>query len=88
MQKKKSFKYALNKIGPIIEPCRNPEKISLNSLLTLLIQTHCLRRHLSHVTKRRIFKTLNLRRKADRNFRSNLLENHFRHLKLYSNPPM
>ena len=45
-------------------------------------------RHFSHVTKSRIFKNLNLRRKADRKFRSNLLKNHFRHLKLYSNPPI
>ena len=28
-----------------------------------------------------------LRRKAGHNFRGNLLENYFRHLKLYSNPP-
>ena len=30
-------------------------------------------RHFSHVTKSRIFKDLNLRRKADRNFQGNLL---------------
>ena len=40
-------------------------------------------RHFSQVTKSRIFKNLNLRRKADCNFRGNLLEKHFRHLKLY-----
>ena len=44
-------------------------------------------RHFSHVTKSRIFKNLNLRKKADRNFRGNFLKNHFRHLKLYSNHP-
>ena len=38
-----------------------------------------------HVTKSRIFKNLNLRKKADRKFRDNLHENNFRHLKLYSN---
>ena len=30
---------------------------------------------------------LTLRRSTDRNFRGNLLENHYRHLKLHSNPP-
>ena len=44
-------------------------------------------RHFIHVTKSRIFKGLNLRKKADRNFRDNFLKNHFRHLKLYSNRP-
>ena len=44
-------------------------------------------RHFSHVTKSRIFKNLNLRKKADRNFRGTFLKNRFRHLKLYSNPP-
>ena len=48
---------------------------------------HSSNRHYSHVTKSRIFKNLNLRKKADRNFRGNFLKNHFRHLKLYSNPP-
>ena len=37
--------------------------------------------------KSRIFKNLNLREKADRNFRRTFLKNRFRHLKLYSNPP-
>ena len=41
----------------------------------------------SYVTKSRIFKNRNLRRKADRHFRGSLLKNHFRHLKFYSNPP-
>ena len=41
----------------------------------------------SYVTKSRIFKNLILRRKADRNFRDNLLKKHFRQLKFYSNPP-
>ena len=44
-------------------------------------------RHISHVTKSRIFKNLNLSKKADRNFRRTLLKNRFRHLKLYWNPP-
>ena len=44
-------------------------------------------RHFSHVSKSRIFKNLNIRRKADRDFRGKLLVNHFRHLKLHSNPP-
>ena len=46
-----------------------------------------LNRHFSHVTKSRIFKNLNLREKADRNFCRTFLKNRFRHLKLYSNPP-
>ena len=46
-----------------------------------------LSRYFSHVTKSRMFKNLNLRKKADRNFRRTLLKNRFRHLKLYSNPP-
>ena len=44
-------------------------------------------RHFSHVTESRIFKNLNFKKKADRNFRGNFLKNHFRHLKLYSNLP-
>ena len=44
-------------------------------------------RHFSHVTKSRIFKNLNLREKADRNFRHAFLKNRFRHVKLYSNLP-
>ena len=44
-------------------------------------------RHFSHVTKSRIFKTLNLRKNVDRNFRGAFLKNSFRHLKLYSNRP-
>ena len=43
MQKKKSFKNALNNIGPTIEPCDTPEIMSLKSLQTLLTRTHCLR---------------------------------------------
>ena len=42
-------------------------------------------RYSSHVTKSRIFKILNLRKKVDRNFNGTFLKNHFRHLKLYSN---
>ena len=45
------------------------------------------RRHFSHVAKSRIFKNLNLRKKADYNFPRTFLKNRFRHLKLYSNPP-
>ena len=44
-------------------------------------------RHFNHVTKSRVFKNLDLREKADRNFRRTFLKNRFRHLKLYSNPP-
>ena len=47
---------------------------------------HSHNRHFSHVTKSRIFKSLNLRKKADRNFRSTFLKNHFRQLKLYQIP--
>ena len=43
-------------------------------------------RHFSHVTKSRIFKNLNLTKKADRIFRGIFLKNRFRHLKLYLNP--
>ena len=39
------------------------------------------------MTKSRILKNLNLRKKADCNFRGTFLKNRFRHLKLYSNPP-
>ena len=41
--------------------------------------------HFRHVTKNRIFKNLNLRKKADRNFCRTFVKNRFRHLKLYSN---
>ena len=51
------------------------------------LYTFSLCRHFSHVTKSRIFKNLNLRKKADRHFHGNFLKNYFRHLKLYSNPP-
>ena len=44
-------------------------------------------RHFSHVTKSRVFKNLNSRKKADHNFCDTFLKNRFRHLKLYSNPP-
>ena len=50
------------------------------------LQVPC-NRHFSHVTKSHIFKNLNLRKKADRNFCGTFLKNRFRHLKLYSNPP-
>ena len=39
------------------------------------------------MTESRIFKNLNLRKNANRNFRGNFLQNHFRYLKLQSNPP-
>ena len=38
-------------------------------------------------SKSHIFKNLNLRKKADLNFRGTFLKNRFRHLKLYSNLP-
>ena len=44
-------------------------------------------KHFSHVTKSYFFKNVNLRGKANRNFRGNLLKNHFRELKLFSDPP-
>ena len=44
-------------------------------------------RHFSHVTKSRIFKYLDLRKKTNRNFCGIFLKNRFRHLKLYSNSP-
>ena len=43
------------------------------------------KRHFSQMTKSRIFKNLNLRRKSDWSFCSNMLENHFRCLKLHLN---
>ena len=51
------------------------------------LYTFSLCRHFSHVTKSRIFKNLNLRKKADRNVSGSFLKNRFRHLQLYSNPP-
>ena len=71
------------------------DAISQKSLLEKLkaygIQSEKLKwfrsRHFSHVTKSGIFKTLYLRKKADRNFRCTFLKNRFRQLKLYSNPP-
>ena len=44
-------------------------------------------RHFSQCTKKCIFKNFNLRKKADRNFRGNILKNHFEHLTLYSYTP-
>ena len=60
--------------------------LNWKTTLHLSYRTENLNRHFSQVTKSRFFKNLNLRRKADRNFRGNLQENLFRHLKLYSNP--
>ena len=51
------------------------------------VQNHLIIRHFSHVTKSCIFKNLSIRRTFDRNFRGNLLEYHFKDLKLYSNSP-
>ena len=56
-------------------------------IITYLLISGIISRHFSHVTKSRIFKNLNLRKKSDRNFRGHFLKNHFKHLKLYSNPP-
>ena len=42
-----------------------------------------LNRYYSHLNKSRILKNLNLRKKADCNFRGNLQKKYFRHLKLY-----
>ena len=53
----------------------------------LCLGVGCFTRHFSYVTKSRIFKNLNLRKRADRNFCNNALKSHFRHLKSYSNPP-
>ena len=65
----------------------NDCRILFSSLLVFYIGKCSLIRHFSHVTKSRIFKNLNLREKADRNFRRTFLKNRFRHLKLYSNSP-
>ena len=55
-------------------------------LLLVLIDKSNIR-HFSHVIKSRIFKNLNLRKKADPNFCGIFLKSHFKYLKLYSNPP-
>ena len=47
---------------------------------------NCLSRHFCLVTKSRIFKNLNLRRRSNCNVPGKLLQNHFRHLQLWSNP--
>ena len=44
-------------------------------------------RQFSHITKSRIFKDLDLRKKVDCNFRGDFWKSHFKHLTLYSNPP-
>ena len=75
-------------------PCISPVRITTETFPSH-IQNICysnasiqsFSRHFSYVTKSGIFKNLTLRKKANRNFRGNLLKNHFRHLKLYSNPP-
>ena len=58
--------------------------ISSNSNSNCLFRSS---RHFSHVTKRCIFKNLNLRRKPNCNFCRKLLKNHFRHRKSHSNLP-
>ena len=63
----------------VSEPNYHTKKWFSGNLLAIEI------RHFIQATKNRIFKNLNLRKKAGRNFRGNLLKNHFRHLKLYSN---
>ena len=55
----------------------------LQSKINFLTNLPSVSRHFSHVTKSRIFKNLNLRKKADRNFRCDFLENHFRHVKSF-----
>ena len=62
-------------------------QIFVNHLYKYTYLFRIIYRHFSHVTKSRVFKNLNLRRKADRNFRGNMLKNHFRQLKFYSNLP-
>ena len=59
-----------------------PEKMGQSCLNPVLTN-----KHFSHVTKTRVFKNLNLRRKTNRSFCGNFFENHSRHLKLYSTPP-
>ena len=54
--------------------------------LRILRESQAKARHFSHVTKSRIFKNLNLREKADRNFRHTFLKNRFSHLTLCSIP--
>ena len=61
--------------------------ITLLELSYLELSFYCIR-HYSHVTKNRIFKNLNLRKKADRNLCGNFLNNHFRQLKLYQIPQL
>ena len=62
----------------------NRRIIYLSVCLSIYLSTSLsIYRHFSHVTKSRIFKNLNLREKADRNFRCTFLKNRFRHLKLY-----
>ena len=68
-----------------------PSSMSIPSLVLeswqfLFVRDWANIRHFSHVTESRIFKNCNLRKKADRNFRDYFLKNHFRHMRLYSNP--
>ena len=60
----------------------------LSHCWSCLILRFCCIRHYSHVTKNRIFKNLNLRKKADRSLCGNFLNNHFRQLKLYQIPQL
>ena len=64
----------------------NEKTLWRENISTLNLDSNSIR-HFSHVTKSRIFKNLNLRKKADRNFRGTFLKNCFRQLKLCSNPP-
>ena len=63
----------------------NIQKIFL-SVIVYLIWINTYIRHFRHVTKTRIFKSLNLSKKADRNFCRTFVKNRFRHPKLYSDP--
>ena len=59
-------------------------KVTIWSIWSVF-NTKC--RRFSHVTKSHIFKNINLRKKADRNFRRTFLKHRYRHLKFYWNPP-
>ena len=58
----------------------------MKTYLILNITSNYFSRHFRHVTKSSIFKNLNSRKKAHRNFCGFFPKNRFRHLKLYSNP--
>ena len=77
-------KYSINFTENNKKFCLSLHCYGANSYLQKLLT---LSRYFSHVTKSRILKNLNLRKKADCNFRRTFLKNCFRHLKLDSNPP-